>query len=112
MSVIKKEGIIYQSVKSKSHFGGGKTNLLMLSVKLRKEDIRKEDIMKIRHLLVALISIPLFAGQISIAPVDNASHAKPAHPFSERLGDTLKYDTEGFNDGLGLYSSSGQTTPP
>ena len=68
--------------------------------------------MKIHYLLVALIAVPLFAGHISVAPENNVSRAEPAQPFIERASDTLKYDTEGFNDGLGLYSSSGQTTPP
>ena len=67
--------------------------------------------MKIRYLLVALIAVPLIAGHISVAPENNASRAEPVQPVFERASDTLKYDTEGFNDGLGLYSSTGQTTP-
>ena len=69
--------------------------------------------MKIHYLLVlvALIAVPLFAGQISLGPQNNATRAEPVKPVLERASDTLKYDTEGFNDGLGLYSSTGQTTP-
>ncbi len=74
----------------------------------------KEELMKIRYLLLLAVAIPLIAGQATFeetAPVLNHSalHA-PRLPSGLRQGDTLKYDLNTWTGGLGL-SGSGTPAP-
>ncbi len=65
--------------------------------------------MNVRYLLVALIVIPLFAGQMTNG-VTNKNTEKES-PFFAKGGDTLKYDAGTFDDGLSWFTANGISDP-
>jgi hypothetical protein len=75
--------------------------------------------MKRYYLVALLLVIPLFAGQVILdmaEPQSITSRSKVLEqvisvPFAPSRGETLKYDTGVFNNGLGIHSSGAAFTP-